>query len=132
MKVITAIYLNCRPDLRDEWLTNNDIDGDVEDSLVSLLVVILGQSDSPPSLTNKLYADWSSSSIRNTILHMRPCYIAGLPVMRRMVKMEHLRNLLPSTLGLKKASLQLDQSKHTVKIQQIETAMVHLLSQMAI
>lgn len=33
MKVITAIYLNCRPDLREEWLAGTDIDGDVEDSL---------------------------------------------------------------------------------------------------
>jgi hypothetical protein len=34
MKVITAIYLHCRPDLRDEWLTGADIDADVGDSLV--------------------------------------------------------------------------------------------------
>lgn len=33
MKVITAIYLHCRPDLRDEWLTGIDVDADVEDSL---------------------------------------------------------------------------------------------------
>ena len=26
MQVITAIYLNCRPDLRDEWLTGIEID----------------------------------------------------------------------------------------------------------
>ena len=39
MKVITSIYLTCRPDLRDEWLTGVDIDGDVEDSLVRLIVV---------------------------------------------------------------------------------------------
>ncbi|KAL4081935.1 hypothetical protein V8B97DRAFT_2020485 [Scleroderma yunnanense] len=26
MKVITSIYLNCRPDLRDEWLTGNEVD----------------------------------------------------------------------------------------------------------
>jgi len=26
MKVITAIYLNCRPDLRDEWLTGNEVE----------------------------------------------------------------------------------------------------------
>lgn len=35
MKVITAIYLHCRPDLRDEWLTGVDIDSDVEESLVN-------------------------------------------------------------------------------------------------
>lgn len=33
MKVITAIYLHCRPDLRDEWLTGLDIDAEVEESL---------------------------------------------------------------------------------------------------
>ncbi|SCV68896.1 BQ2448_1017 [Microbotryum intermedium] len=33
MKVITAIYLHCRPDLRDEWLTGIDVDHDVEESL---------------------------------------------------------------------------------------------------
>ncbi|TFY81816.1 hypothetical protein EWM64_g2205 [Hericium alpestre] len=26
MQVITAIYLHCRPDLRDEWLTGNEVD----------------------------------------------------------------------------------------------------------
>ncbi|KAF9263661.1 N1221-domain-containing protein [Marasmius fiardii PR-910] len=31
MKVITAIYLNCRPDLRDEWLTGGEVD-DVSDA----------------------------------------------------------------------------------------------------
>ncbi|KAJ3788830.1 hypothetical protein GGU10DRAFT_345110 [Lentinula aff. detonsa] len=31
MKVITAIYLNCRPDLRDEWLTGTEVD-DVSDA----------------------------------------------------------------------------------------------------
>lgn len=41
MKVITAIYLHCRPDLRDEWLTGIDVDADVEDSLVRNLVYIL-------------------------------------------------------------------------------------------
>lgn len=33
MKVITAIYLNCRPDLRDEWLTGTKVD-DVTDASV--------------------------------------------------------------------------------------------------
>ena len=33
MKVITAIYLNCRPELRDEWLASADVDQEVEDSL---------------------------------------------------------------------------------------------------
>ncbi|KAG5654067.1 hypothetical protein H0H81_007793 [Sphagnurus paluster] len=31
MKVITSIYLNCRPDLRDEWLTGSEVD-DVTDA----------------------------------------------------------------------------------------------------
>jgi hypothetical protein len=34
MKVITSIYLNCRPDLRDEWLTGTEAD-DVGDAQVS-------------------------------------------------------------------------------------------------
>lgn len=33
MKVITSIYLNCRPDLRDEWLTGTEVD-DANDALV--------------------------------------------------------------------------------------------------
>lgn len=33
MKVITAIYLTCRPDLRDEWLTGTEVD-DVGDAQV--------------------------------------------------------------------------------------------------
>ena len=35
MKVITAIYLNCRPDLRDEWLAGQDADIELEDAMVS-------------------------------------------------------------------------------------------------
>ncbi|KAH9844211.1 N1221-domain-containing protein [Rhodofomes roseus] len=31
MQVITAIYLNCRPELRDEWLSGNEVD-DVSDA----------------------------------------------------------------------------------------------------
>ena len=34
MKVITTIYLNCRPDLRDEWLTGTEVD-DAQDALAS-------------------------------------------------------------------------------------------------
>ena len=33
MKVITSIYLKCRPDLRDEWLTGAEVD-DAQDALV--------------------------------------------------------------------------------------------------
>ena len=33
MRVITAVYLHCRPELRDEWLAGSDIDGEVESSL---------------------------------------------------------------------------------------------------
>jgi hypothetical protein len=36
MKVITSIYLNCRPDLRDEWLTGTEVD-DVSDAQVRLV-----------------------------------------------------------------------------------------------
>ena len=33
MKCITTIYLSCRPDLRDEWLTGSEVD-DAQDALV--------------------------------------------------------------------------------------------------
>ncbi|PHH68890.1 hypothetical protein CDD82_199 [Ophiocordyceps australis] len=33
MRVITAIYLHCRPELRDEWLAGSDIDAEVEGAL---------------------------------------------------------------------------------------------------
>ncbi|KAI5302053.1 Factor arrest protein 11, partial [Ascosphaera pollenicola] len=33
MKIITAIYLYCRPELRDDWLTGGDIDAEVDHSL---------------------------------------------------------------------------------------------------
>lgn len=35
MKVITSIYLNCRPELRDEWLAGMDQDTELEDALVN-------------------------------------------------------------------------------------------------
>ncbi len=35
MKIITSIYLDCRPDLRDEWIASSDADAEVEDALVS-------------------------------------------------------------------------------------------------
>lgn len=55
MKVITAIYLNCRPDLRDEWLTGNEIE-EGQGAQVSLSQVFLtlyveqisGSRTSPP------------------------------------------------------------------------------------
>ncbi|PYH82287.1 putative pheromone-dependent cell cycle arrest protein Far11 [Aspergillus uvarum CBS 121591] len=33
MRVITAIYLYCRPELRDDWLSGADIDAEVEEAL---------------------------------------------------------------------------------------------------
>jgi hypothetical protein len=33
MRVITAVYLHCRPELRDEWLAGSDIDAEVEEAL---------------------------------------------------------------------------------------------------
>ncbi|KAB8237717.1 FAR11/STRIP family protein [Aspergillus alliaceus] len=33
MRVITAIYLYCRPELRDDWLAGSDIDAEVEEAL---------------------------------------------------------------------------------------------------
>lgn len=39
MKTITAIYLNCKPELRDEWLAAIDIDSEVEESNVGRVLV---------------------------------------------------------------------------------------------
>ncbi|KAK2764968.1 Factor arrest protein 11 [Arachnomyces sp. PD_36] len=33
MRVITAIYLYCHPELRDDWLAGSDVDADVEEAL---------------------------------------------------------------------------------------------------
>jgi hypothetical protein len=33
MRVITAIYLHCRPDLRDDWLAGGDVDAEVDQAL---------------------------------------------------------------------------------------------------
>jgi len=33
MKVITAVYLHCRPELRDDWLLSSDVDADVEQAV---------------------------------------------------------------------------------------------------
>ncbi|KAG6009639.1 hypothetical protein E4U21_001703 [Claviceps maximensis] len=33
MRVITAIYLHCRPELRDEWLAGSDVDAEVDSAL---------------------------------------------------------------------------------------------------
>ncbi len=35
MKTITAVYLNCSPELRDDWLAATDIDADIEEANVS-------------------------------------------------------------------------------------------------
>ncbi|CAG8770616.1 4588_t:CDS:2, partial [Dentiscutata heterogama] len=33
MKVITSIYLCCRPALRDEWISSTDADSEMDDAL---------------------------------------------------------------------------------------------------
>lgn len=33
MRVITAVYLHCRPELRDEWLAGSDVDAEVDAAL---------------------------------------------------------------------------------------------------
>ena len=49
MKVITSIYLNCRPDLRDEWLTGTEVE-DVQGALVSLSVSLVMNLILPPDV----------------------------------------------------------------------------------
>lgn len=64
MKVITSIYLKCRPDLRDEWLTGAEVD-DAQDALVSLscdpTLPLLFHVASVFSHKNRLYASLSNS-----------------------------------------------------------------------
>lgn len=48
MKTITAIYLNCKPELRDEWLAAIDIDSEVEESNVGRLAVSSQTPQSSP------------------------------------------------------------------------------------
>ena len=61
MKVITSIYLNCRPDLRDEWLTGNEVD-DVSDAQVRLIGYYVVRSyENKHRHRSKLFAIWSSS-----------------------------------------------------------------------
>lgn len=33
MRVITAVYLNLRPELRDDWLAGSDVDAEVDESV---------------------------------------------------------------------------------------------------
>ena len=33
MRVITAVYLHCRPELRDDWLAGSDVDAEVEEAV---------------------------------------------------------------------------------------------------
>lgn len=33
MRVITSVYLHCRPELRDDWLAGSDVDAEVEEAL---------------------------------------------------------------------------------------------------
>jgi hypothetical protein len=48
MKVITAIYLNCRPELRDEWLGGTDQETELEDAMVCC--------DSPNNVSDNVVA----------------------------------------------------------------------------
>ena len=45
MRVITAIYLHCRPELRDEWLCGGDVDGVVEEAVAGDQVHGVGRGD---------------------------------------------------------------------------------------
>jgi Domain of unknown function (DUF3402) len=37
MRIITAIYLTCRPALREEWMTGLESESDIEESAVRVL-----------------------------------------------------------------------------------------------
>jgi hypothetical protein len=51
MQVITSIYLNCRPDLRDEWLTGNEVD-----DLGEGQVILFPTDTRDPSLNDELHS----------------------------------------------------------------------------
>ena len=67
MKVITAIYLHCRPELRDEWLSGTEVE-DVGDAHVC------GQISLAPSMTDLHHrlrskrCVFSSSSVSTSVL----------------------------------------------------------------
>ena len=78
MKVITAIYLHCRPDLRDEWLTGIDVDADVEDSLVCRFTSKFFWSEADDfllSLKSKHFVPSFDSSTRSITAPMLPSSI---------------------------------------------------------
>jgi hypothetical protein len=54
MQVITSIYLNCRPDLRDEWLTGNEVD-DLGEGQVNILFLL-----------RRVILGWMTNSISGT------------------------------------------------------------------
>lgn len=76
MKTITAIYLNCKPALRDEWLAITDVDTDVDDSNVRLA----GLSLSVSSLIGRLQSTE-----------------AGLRTLIRFYHNQHYAKFQPST-----------------------------------
>jgi hypothetical protein len=39
MRIITAIYLTCRPALREEWMTGLESESDVDESAVSTRII---------------------------------------------------------------------------------------------
>lgn len=43
MKVITSIYLNCRPDLRDEWLQGTEAEDAVEALVRTPLIIVVSE-----------------------------------------------------------------------------------------
>jgi hypothetical protein len=40
MRIITAIYLTCRPALREEWMTGLESESDIEESAVSIMYAV--------------------------------------------------------------------------------------------
>jgi hypothetical protein len=38
MRIITAIYLTCRPALREEWMTGLESESDIEESAVRAFI----------------------------------------------------------------------------------------------
>lgn len=71
MKVITSIYLNCRPELRDEWLGGSDQDTELEDALVRPFLLIMRLRDTDSDLAARVCITSSNSVLQQAQLPHR-------------------------------------------------------------
>ncbi|RIB07133.1 hypothetical protein C2G38_2252816 [Gigaspora rosea] len=82
MKVITSIYLSCRPDLRDEWISLTDVDSEMDDALpqeqnLRTLVKFYNERNYFPQYDqqNDIYLDDNNRNLPDIF---PPCYTKSL------------------------------------------------------